>query len=161
MMTIISLFILTAHSRKKNGRRRSGYRIVGYVQGCEVFRQGEVLGEHAEVYDTEMAGLWAAAEEMKRYILDVQTEPKPERVIFKFYADNLVAITKIFEGVHGKAQQHLKGFRRVIGLILCDNTETKFTISWCPDHSGIIGNATVNILCSWRILSIIPHIASL
>ena len=121
-----------------DGRRRSGYGVIGYAQGCEVFRQGKVLGEHTEVYDTEMAGLQAAAEETRRYILDEWTETKPKRIIF--YADNSAAITKIFEGAHRKAQQHSKAFRRVIGMILCTNTETKIAISWCPGHSSIIGN---------------------
>ena len=44
----------------KSSRRRTRYGIVGYSQGHEVFRQGEALGEHAKVYDTKMAGLWAA-----------------------------------------------------------------------------------------------------
>ena len=64
-----------------NGRRRSGYGVVGYIQGREVFRQGVALGEHAKVYNTKMAGLWAAAEETRRYILDEWTELKPERII--------------------------------------------------------------------------------
>src|SRR5258708_23373087 len=85
-----------------------------------------------------MAGLRAAAEETKRFILNAWSEHTPERIIF--YADNTAAITKIFEGAHGKAQQHSKGFRRAIGSILCNNTETKIAISWCPGHSGIIGN---------------------
>ena len=99
-----------------------------------------VLGEHAKVYDTGMAGLQAAAEEMRRYILDEQTEPKPKRIIFYANNNNLAAITKIFKGTHRKAQQHSKAFRRPISSILCNNTKMKIAISWCPGHSSIIGN---------------------
>ena len=131
-----------------DGRRRSRYGVVGYAQGHEVFRQGKALGEHTKVYNTKMAGLWAAAEETRRYILNEQTETKPERIIF--YADNLAAITKIFEGAHGKVQQHSKAFRRAIGMILCTNTETKIAISWCPGHSSIIGNCHDQFPWIWK-----------
>ncbi len=134
----------------KNGRRRSGYGVVGYIQGHEVFRQGEALGEHTKAYDTKMAGLQAAAEETKRFILDTWTEPKPKKIIF--YADDSAAITKIFEGAHGKAQQHSKGFRRAIGSILSNNTEMKIAISWCPGHSGIIGNEEADKLAKSALL---------
>src|SRR5258708_39515083 len=133
-----------------DSRRRSRYGVIGYAQGCEVFRQGKVLGEHTEVYDTEMAGLRAAAEETRRYILDEWTETKPERIIF--YADNSAAITKIFEGTHGKVQQHSKAFRRAIGTILRTNTKTKIAISWCPGHSSIIGNEEADKLAKSALL---------
>jgi len=133
-----------------DGRRRSGYGVIGYAQGHEVFRQGKALGEHTKVYNTKMVGLQAAAEETRRYILDEQTETKSERIIF--YADNLAAITKIFEGAHGKVQQHSKAFRRAIGMILCTNTETKIAISWCPGHSSIIGNEEADKLAKSALL---------
>ena len=51
---------------ERQGRRLTGHGTVGYTCGKEVFRRGEALGEHVEVYDAEMAGLRAAAEEVKR-----------------------------------------------------------------------------------------------
>jgi len=135
---------------EKNRRRKSGYGVVGYIQGHKVFRQGGALGEHTEAFDTKMAGLWAAVEETKKFILDTQPELKPKRVIF--YANNTTAITKIFEGAHRKAQQHSKGFRKAIGSILCNNTKTKIAISWCPGHSGIIGNEAVDKLAKSALL---------
>src|SRR5258708_7758388 len=146
-----SLTCFTAYNgslTNNDGRRRSGYGVVGYAQGHKVFRQGKVLGEHTEVYDTKMVGLWAAAEEMRRYILNEWTETKPERIIF--YANNLAAITKIFEGAHRKVQQHSKAFRRAIGTILCTNTKTKIAISWCPGHSSIIGNCHDQFPWIWK-----------
>src|SRR5258708_8249359 len=91
-----------------------------------------------------MARLWAAAEETKRYILNLWTEPNPKRVIL--YANNSATITKIFKGADRKAQQHSKAFRRAIGSILCNNPKTKIAISWCPGHSDIIGNEEANKL---------------
>ena len=38
------------------GRRLTGFGVVGYSKGQEVFRRGEALGEHVEVFDAEMAG---------------------------------------------------------------------------------------------------------
>src|SRR5258708_16799316 len=78
-----------------DSRRRSGYGVVGYAQGHKVFRQRKALGEHAEVNNTERQGLWAAAEETRRNILDECTETQPKRIIF--YANNSQASSKIVE----------------------------------------------------------------
>ena len=62
------------------------------------------------MYDAEMAGLQAAAEEAFKYTTDPKTTQKPSKIIF--YADNSAAIRKIFEGAQGKAQSHSREFRR-------------------------------------------------
>src|SRR5260221_11924591 len=46
---------------KKNGRCHTGFGAVGYYLGSVVFTTKGALGEQAEVFDTEMAGLSTAA----------------------------------------------------------------------------------------------------
>ena len=103
-----------------------------------VFKKGEALGEHAEVFDTEMAGLHTVASETWDYISDTNTTPKPTNIIF--YINNAAAIRMIFKGTYSKAQTHSRGFRKAVGKILENFPETKITISCCPGHSDIIGN---------------------
>ena len=85
-----------------------------------------------------MAGLHAAAEEARHYITSNETHPKPDNLIF--YADNSAAISKIFEGSHGKSQAHSRAFRKHISKILNETERRRIAISWCPGHAGIIGN---------------------
>ena len=108
--------------------------MVGYIQGCKVFQRSEALGEHVEVYDAKMVGLHAAAEEAWRYITCNETHPKPDNLIF--YADNSAAISKIFEGSHGKAQAHSRAFRKNISKILNETERIKIAISWCPHQQN-------------------------
>ena len=122
----------------ERGRRRTGYGIVGYNKGLEIFRGGEALGEHVEVFDTEMAGLHTAVIGARNYLKDNVDATSPNKIIF--YADNSSAIRQIFEGSEGKAQAHSRGFRRTIREILDEFPDTKITISWCPGHCGIPGN---------------------
>ncbi len=42
---------------EQKGRRRTGYGIVAYNKGQKVFENNGALGEHAKVFDAEMAGL--------------------------------------------------------------------------------------------------------
>ena len=77
-------------------------------------------------------------EETWRYIIAELTLPKPYNIIF--YADNAGTIKRIFDGKPGKGQAHSRAFRKTIGKILNTNEETRVVISWCPSHSGIIGN---------------------
>ena len=85
-----------------------------------------------EVFDAEMASLPVSAEEAFKYITDPETTKKPSKIIF--YADNSTEIRKIFRGAQGKAQSHLRGFRRIISKLLNDSEDTQVTISWCPGH---------------------------
>ena len=111
-----------------------GEELVRYSGGHEVFRHGSALGKHTEVFNAEMAGLSAA----KKFILNSDPNLKPTHVIF--YADNSSAISKIFEGLYGQAQEHSRNFRRTIGEILNDNPDSKVAISWGPGHTSITGN---------------------
>lgn len=43
-------------SRRKKGED-TGFGVVAYSRGQEVFGRGGALGEHVEVFDAEMAGL--------------------------------------------------------------------------------------------------------
>ena len=133
-LTVYSDSSLTNRKRK----RKTGFGVVGYIQGCKVFRRSEALGEHVEVYDAKMVGLHAAVEEARRYITSNETHPKPNNLIF--YADNSAAISKIFEGLHGKAQAHSRAFRKNISKILNKTKRIRIAISWCPGHARIIGN---------------------
>ena len=123
---------------EQGGRRRTGYGLVGYNKGEIVFKRNGALGEHAEVYDAEMMGIRTAAEDTWTYINAESTLPKPYNVIF--YADNVGTIDRIFDGKPGKGQAHSRAFRKTIGKILNSNNDTRVAISWCPSHSGIIGN---------------------
>src|SRR5258708_8588404 len=139
------LFIYSDGSlSEKNGRRCTGFGVVGYCQGRRVFEQKEALGEHTEVYDVEMAGLHAAAKEARRYTETQPPDSKPHKLAF--YADNTGAIQRIFQRSPGKAQAHSRAFRREICNILNADDKTIVAISWCPRHMGIVSNEVADKL---------------
>ena len=89
---------------EKDGRRHTGFGVVGCNKGQEVFWASRALGKQVEVFNTEMAGLCTTVEEARKYMTDPQYKQKSDKIIF--YADNATAIAKIFEGTQGKAQRH-------------------------------------------------------
>src|SRR5258708_25467052 len=123
---------------EKGGRRRTGYGVVAYNKGLKVFKRSGALGEHTEVFDTEMMGLHVAAEATREFLLAEPPHLKPPNIIF--YADNAGSITRIFDGAPGKVQAHSRAFRKTIRKIIKEQDNVRIAISWCPGHSGIIGN---------------------
>src|SRR5258708_39954120 len=121
-----------------------GFRVAGYHQGRKVFERSGALGEHAEVFDAEMAGLHTATTEARHFIEDTPQEDKLHKIAL--YTDNTGAIQRIFEGSPGKAQAHSRGFRKEICEILNADDKAIMAISWCPGHHGIIGNEEVDKL---------------
>jgi len=123
---------------ERKGKQTAGFRVIGYNQGRKVFESRGALGEHTEVFDAEMAGLHEATTEARWFIENAPQDNKLHKIAF--YADNMGAIQRIFEGSPGKAQAHSRGFRKEICEILNADDETIIAISWCPRHHGIIGN---------------------
>src|SRR5260221_2611628 len=87
---------------EKGGRCTSGYRVVGYCQGKKVFETNGAMGEHTEVFDTEMAGLHRAVNEAKNLIENQTPDHRPHKIAI--YADYTGVIQRIFKGSPGKAQ---------------------------------------------------------
>ena len=123
---------------KKNSRCHTGFRAVGYYLGSVAFTTKGALGEQAKVFDTKMAGLSAAAEIAKQFILNSPWTQQPTHIVF--YADNSAAISHIHNGTLGKAQEHSLAFREHITEILNSVKEALIAISWVPGHSNIPGN---------------------
>src|SRR5258708_12359220 len=133
------LFIYSDRSlTEQRGRRRTGYGIIN--KGQKVFERSGALGEHTKVFNAEMAGLHMAAEATRDFLLAEHPHPKPSNIIF--YSDNMGSITRIFNGPLGKAQPHLRAFRRTIRKIIKEQDNIRIAISSCPDHSGTIRNHT-------------------
>ncbi len=89
---------------EQEGRRCTGYGVVGYNQGRKVFETSRAMGKHTEVFDVEMAGLHMVAIEARCFIESMPTENRPHMIVF--YANNTGTIQRIFEGSPGKAQAH-------------------------------------------------------
>ena len=119
---------------ERKGRRQTDFGVVGYIQGRIVFKRKEALGEHLEVFDTEMAGLHAATIKARHFIENKSLNRRPHKIAF--YTDNTGAIQRIFEGSPGKAQAHSRAFRREICNILNADDETIVAISWCLSRSA-------------------------
>ena len=49
----------------ENGKRRTGYGVVGYTKGEVAFETQGAIGKHVEAFDAEISGLRAAAEEVR------------------------------------------------------------------------------------------------
>src|SRR5258708_2233652 len=123
---------------KKEGRHLTRYGVVGYYLGEVAFSTKGALGEQAEVFDTEMAGLSAVGKATKQFILNGEWAQQPTRIIF--YADNSAAIACIHKGSPGKAQEHSLAFRNHITEVLNKVKDALVAISWVPGHSNIAGN---------------------
>src|SRR6266436_2617339 len=87
------LFVYSDSSlSEKGGRRTSGYGVVGYCQGKKVFETNGAMGEHTEVFDTEMAGLHRAVTEVRNFIENQPPDNRPHKIAF--YADNMGVIQR-------------------------------------------------------------------
>ena len=91
-----------------------------------------------------MGSSGVAAEATRDLLLAEPPHSKPSNIIF--YTDNAGSISRIFDRAPGKAQAHLRAFRRMIRKILKEQDNIRIAISWCPGHSGISGNDTADAL---------------
>ena len=123
---------------KKEGRRLTKYGVVGYYLGEVAFSTKGALGEQAEVFDAEMAGLSAVGKATKQFILNREWAQQPTCIVF--YADNSAAIARIHKGSPEKAQEHSLAFRNHITEVLNEVKDALVAISWVPGHSNIAGN---------------------
>src|SRR5258708_16170369 len=123
---------------KKEGRHLTRYGVVGYYLGEVAFSTKGALGEQAEVFDAEMAGLSAAGEATKQFILNGEWAQQPTHIVF--YADNSAAIACIHKGSPGKAQEHLLAFRNHITEVLNKVKDSPIPISYVPAHFNIREN---------------------
>ncbi len=80
-----------------------------------------------------MTGLCAAAEAAKQFILNGDWTQQPMHIVF--YANNSAAISHIYKGTPGKAQDQSLAFRGHIKEILNEVQEALLAISWVPSHS--------------------------
>ena len=123
---------------KKDSRHHTGYSPVRYYLGREVFEMKGALGEQAKVFNAKMTGLSVAGEAAKHFILNGDWIQKPSCIIF--YMDNSAAISCIYKGTPGKAQEQSLTFRNHIKDILMETEDTLIAISWVPRHVNITGN---------------------
>src|SRR5258708_10921288 len=66
---------------KKEGRHLTGYSVVGYYLGEVAFSTKGALGEQAEVFDAEMAGLSAVGKATKQFILNREWAQQPTCIV--------------------------------------------------------------------------------
>jgi len=85
-----------------------------------------------------MTGLCAVAEAAKQFVLNRDWTQQPMHIVF--YGDNSMAISHIYKGTPGKAQDQSLAFRSHIKEILNEVQEALLAISWVPGHSKIAGN---------------------
>ncbi len=99
-----------------------------------------------EVFNAKMYALQVVAKETQRLVERERdlSNVKPKNIIF--YVDNVAAINTITSGTAHKAQEQSLVFRKTIGQILDEHTDTKMAISWCPSHMGLPGNERANHL---------------
>ena len=123
---------------KKDSKWYTGYRAIGYHLGKIVFETKGALSEQAEVFNAEMTSLSVAGEAAKQYILNGDWAQQPTCIAF--YTDNSAAISCIYKGTPGKAQEQSLMFRAHIKDILREAGKALIAISWVPGHSNIPGN---------------------
>src|SRR5260370_13201464 len=85
-----------------------------------------------------MTGLSTAGEATKQFILNRDWVQQPSHIVF--YADNSAAISCIYKGTPGKAQEQSLTFRNHIKDILKETEDTLIAISWVLGHANITGN---------------------
>ena len=129
---------------KKDGKRLTGYGAISYYLGKTIFKIKGALGEQAEVFNAEMTGLSTAGEATKQFILNRDWVQQPSHIVF--YADNSAAISCIYKGTPGKAQEQSLAFRAHIKDILKEVEGALIAISWVPRHSSIHGNKKADCL---------------
>src|SRR5258708_16033257 len=121
------MFIYTDGSLSyNNGTCRTGYRVVAYRNGKEITSVKGLMGEHVEVYDTEMKALEVAAELIHELVNIKMTTP-PTKIFIT--TDNIGSIPWIFQGSPGKAQSSLITFHKHILDILDQHENMQFAIT--------------------------------
>ena len=132
------MFVYTDGSLSyNNGTHRTGYGIIAYRNGMEIASVKGSMGEHVEVYDTEMRALEAVAELIHK-LINSETSTPPSKIIIA--TNNMGALQWIFQGSPGKAQGSLITFSKHVLNILDQHKNTQFALTWCPGHFDIEGN---------------------
>ncbi|CAA7267947.1 unnamed protein product [Cyclocybe aegerita] len=120
---------------KKSGFSRTGAAAVVYHEGREINSEKMGIGERAEVYDAEMAGLMMGARMAVKY---ARSHPQINNIYF--FADNTAGVRAIFNPKPRTGQLYAARFHKKICHFLDENPEHQMSVSWCPGHTNIKGN---------------------
>ena len=138
-----TLLLFCDGSRKQSGTspKQSGYGVVGYYLGKEVFSVQVGLGKRSTIYDAEMFALAHASMKASTFISD-----HPDIAHISFFSDNLSAIQSIFTPSVHPAQLCSLLFRKHIVSFLDSSPQTTVTVKWSPGHADILGNERADSL---------------
>jgi len=138
-----TLLVYCNGSRMRNdgGKKQTGYGIMGYYMGREVFTQSVGLGPRATVYDTELFALAHASSKASAFVLD-----KPHISEVFFYSDSSSALLSAFDPSTHPGQQCSLLFRKNIIGMLGRHPSLWIKASWSPGHSGVVGNKRADAL---------------
>ncbi|KNZ73023.1 hypothetical protein J132_01408 [Termitomyces sp. J132] len=113
----------------------TGWGVVGYHKGREVFTVRGCMGHKAEVYDAELTGLEKATTLATEYA-------KRHRQVkhIHVHADNTAAVTSAYELKPAPGQLQMFNITHTVDKFLEENDERTISIEWCPGHEDIKGN---------------------
>ena len=138
-----TLLVYSDGSRMRNdgGKKRTGYGIMGYYMGREVFTRSVGLGPRATVYDAELFALAHASSKASAFVLD-----KPHIGEVFFYSDSSSALSSAFDpSTHPRQRCSLLFRKNVIGM-LGRHPSFRIKASWSPGHSRVVGNGRADAL---------------
>lgn len=128
------------------GIRNTGFGLVGYYQGSELFRSKGALGEFAEVMDVEMEALIHAA----GAVLDwAHTLSPSEKLVIRtiyFFSDSVNALQQIYNSSSHLTVNYMTRFHTLARSILNCLPHANIIPAWVPSHQNIRGNEVADKL---------------
>lgn len=115
--------------------RNTGWGIVGYHWGREIFSGRGGMGHKAEVYDAELVGLTQATKAATEY-----TRWHEQVRHVHVFADNTAAVTSIYEPKPTPGQLQMVRTTHMVDDFLNRDEGRTFSIEWCPGHKDVEGN---------------------
>jgi ribonuclease HI len=128
---------------RKNGRRKTGYGVVGYYTQSMAFQDKGKVG-HMEVCGGEMKALQVAAQEINSRIDTLSATHRPKKIFI--FSDDAGSIERIIDPRKNTGRRYSREFRKQMGDLLRRHQDTDVVISWCPSHSNIPGNDYADLL---------------